>query len=111
MPNTHVQAAAEGLPFERPYASMSAAELFDAMRRLRAEAEHEIERLFVFLDRLDGDWDCECGGDPEPDVDGEPSLGWRGHGIGAQQGDGCYHRDEDLEGEHDGREPECEDEG
>src|SRR4051794_26096368 len=93
-------------PSTASFSTLSEAELLDAMRQLRAEAVAEIERLFVFLDRLDGDWDCECGGDPEPDVDGEPSLGWRGHGIGAQRGDACYHRDEDLEQEHDGREPE-----
>jgi hypothetical protein len=98
-----------------------------ALRILRKEAAAEIERLILFLDALGGDPDLEPGGDDEPalgwtgaeggsgrygalhDGEEEPSLGWtsalnqtsRRNRLGA-----C----DDAEDEHDGREPDVDDE-
>lgn len=51
-------------------------ELFQALGRLRSEAEAEIERLLTFLDELDADADFEGSADDEPTGDErEPDLG------------------------------------
>ncbi|WP_128089473.1 hypothetical protein [Bradyrhizobium viridifuturi] len=122
---------------------VSPEELFQAMGRLRKEAQDEIDRLLAFLDQLDGDPDLEPNGDDEPELgsvggrrqldqstwaagqDGEPSLGsiechpaapegdyWpdrRRDGDGSQVAwsDSVTH---DSEDEHDGREPDVDDE-
>lgn len=83
------------------------------LRRIRAEAEAEVERLLALLDQLDGY------------PDDEPSLGfvenhpfgqdggWGGWPYYSSQGrqDVDQGTDDDREGdEHDGREPDCDDE-
>jgi hypothetical protein len=65
--------------------------------RLRTAVQNEIQRSIDLLDRFDGDPDLEGAGteylpdlmatrvydtDCEPDVDGEPDLGWPGVGEG-----------------------------
>ena len=75
--------------------------------RLRDDAAAEVERLLAFLDATDGCEDlaevCEDEGAPTGDdedgLDGEPSLGWT---IDGQHGSGML----DCEDEHDGREPD-----
>jgi hypothetical protein len=83
--------------------------LFQAIGRLRQEAQDEIERLLSFLDATD-DRDLEDDG-VEEDPDQEPSLG--------AQEPGMYNVDQsrweksprdDFEDEHDGREPHGDDE-
>ncbi|MBB3020654.1 hypothetical protein FHR70_003740 [Microvirga lupini] len=82
------------------------------LRALRTSIENELERLFSILDAIDGDPDLEPSfgtvmpgyvDEAESDADLEPSLGWTGtyaHGT-----------DQDLEEEHDGREPDEDFEG
>jgi len=82
------------------------------LRALRAEIERELERMIDLLDAIDGDPDFEPSfgsvapghvDEAEPDADLEPSLGWTStyaHGS-----------DQDLEEEHDGREPDEDFEG
>jgi hypothetical protein len=83
--------------------------LFQAIGRLRKEARDEIDRLLSFLDATD-DPDLEDD-EVEEDPDHEPSLG--------AQEPGMYNVDQsrweksprdDLEDEHDGREPHGDDE-
>jgi hypothetical protein len=77
-------------------------------QRLYIVAAREIERLLDLLDRLDGDPDLEDGHDAEPTEDPEPSIGWTEmldqagrQRFGYPTGSG-----DDLEAEHDGREPD-----
>lgn len=77
------------------------------LHALRAQIEAELERMIDLLDAIDGDPDLEPTmgfvahgfvDEAEPDADFEPSLGWTStyaHGS-----------DQDLEDEHDGREPD-----
>jgi hypothetical protein len=88
---------------------------FLGMKAIRKEAAQEIERLIALLDRLDPDPDLEDNGDNDADLsEEEPSLGsidnftnqekWTGgHAV-------AHGRDADLEDEHDGREPDADDE-
>lgn len=127
-------------------------ELFQALGRLRSEAEEAVERLIALIDALDGDIDAEPTGDEEPDlgsvssqrgsdqrhwaqgVDGEPlhasneyhpapaldwwsdrqlripegsQEGWATGNDDDREGAPC---DDDREQDHDGREPDVEDE-
>ncbi len=86
---------------------------------MRRAIEALVDDLILFLDEIDGDVDREGGcapqGSVDPDLeqscedegaaagDDEPSLGWTAaeaaYGVRDQRGD-------DLEDEHDGREPE-----
>jgi hypothetical protein len=74
---------------------------------LRREAAAEIERLIVFLDALGGDPDLEDGNDAEAEPE-EPSLGWTTtfDQTSRNRLGGC----DDTEDEHDGREPDVDDE-
>jgi hypothetical protein len=83
---------------------------FLGMKAIRKEAAQEIERLIALLDRLDPDPDHEEQGDNDADLsEEEPSIGsvdnftnqekWSAGGITSEP---------DLEGEHDGREPDDE---
>ncbi|MDB5538602.1 MAG: hypothetical protein JWQ89_329 [Devosia sp.] len=89
---------------------------------VRQAVQAEVDRLIDLLDAFDDDpdietidWDLEpsLGGiqiagevDLEADnADWEPSLGWRHH-INQSRIGGDPHGFDDLEGEHDGREPE-----
>ena len=77
------------------------------LHALRAQIEAELERMIDLLDAIDGDPDLEPSlgsvapghvDEAEPDTDLEPSLCWTStyaHGS-----------DQDLEEEHDGREPD-----
>jgi len=113
-------------------------EIFKAIGRLRKEARDEIDRLIRFLDESDDHMEREPDGDEEDvsyphagpratlgisedDEDGaddEPSLGSSGH-YEAGPISYLFHAINDgfemvldCEGdEHDGREPDCEDEG
>lgn len=85
-----------------------AAGLPPAFRHLVEEA---IECLLLVLDELDGDPDLEEPGDLEiTRDDDEPSLGW----CDKEARTGRYgwhgYSNSDLEAEHDGREPDDEDE-
>jgi len=76
-------------------------EVFKAIGRLRKAATDEIDRLIQFLDDTDGCVDLEDG------ADAEPSLGSHELPSGAI----CYLHsvsfgEIDVEGEHDGREPD-----
>jgi hypothetical protein len=82
-----------------------------ALRILRKEAAAEIERLIAFLDALGGDPDLEDGHDDEADID-EPSLGWTttiNQAARTEQRFGSQW-DYDTEQEHDGSEPDVDDE-
>ena len=109
----------------------------EALRILRREAAAEVERLIAFLDALGGDPDLEDGGDDEEEPD-EPSLGWtttfnqtsrnRLGGTGDEEQDDADREPslgsrsainqllwadgstKDFEDEHDGREPDVDDE-
>ncbi|WP_036010818.1 hypothetical protein [Bradyrhizobium yuanmingense] len=72
-----------------------------------AAAAAAIEQLISFVDELDGDADLEEGGDLEEAGDAEPSLG--APNEGAQL---CWARGprDDREDEHDGGEPDVDDE-
>src|SRR5690242_6077561 len=78
-----------------PSPAIGQPEAVKALRRLRQEAQDEIDRLIALIDRIDGDPDLEATGDDEP------SLGWLE--AGARYG---LHK-----GGTDDREDECEDEG
>lgn len=119
-------------------------QLFEALARLRRDAEAEIERLLIIIDAIDAD-ECEADADDEPELgsveaagrrgfdqehwadgrDGEPSLGaieehpaaHFGEGYNGRWRDGdCDQRawasrdTDDLEDEHDGSEPNVDDE-
>jgi hypothetical protein len=83
---------------------------------MRSLIEDAVESLLLLLDEIDGDADIEMDDPPEEDDPaedggdgGEPSLGWTGNGRGhpeiAMRG-----YDDDREDEHDGREPDVDDE-
>ena len=82
-----------------------------ALRILRREAAAEIERPIAFLDALGGDPDLEDGNDAEEDIH-EPSLGWTTTINQAAATDRRFGSqwDYDVEQEHDGREPDVDDE-
>lgn len=92
-------------------------------RRARLEAGLERladlrEEMIARLDAIDGDCDLEDGGDLEPSIcgyqgftdleldkaDDEPSLGWP---LGMSQLRLDRGASDEREGEHDGREPDC----
>ena len=79
---------------------ISPEQLFQAIGRLRREAQDEIDRLLAFLDETDGYSTTE----QEINGDDEPSLGFQAGDIFI--GRGCEHG-----GSGDDREAECEDEG
>lgn len=86
----------------------------DERQRIEAAIQQhldETERLVARLDASDPDPDLEDGGDDEPDAGGEPSLGWTGETNQVRALKACRDGGEDMEDEHDGREPCCEDEG
>jgi hypothetical protein len=115
----------------------SAEEIFRAIGRLRKEARDEIDRLIRFLDESADHIEREPDGDEldapypesgvkatnpmEDDEDGaddEPSSGSSGHYDGGPISylahaisDGCEMVYDCEYDEHDGREPDCEDEG
>ena len=102
MPNTPVHATAEGLPeYHNP-------SLFLEMTpALRQRMEHAVEQLIWLLDVFDGDTDFE------PDMEGEPSLGWPdGVSQGAARCGGGYDLELDLADDEDGGddEPDVDDE-
>jgi len=76
-------------------------------RHLRESAAAAIEQLISFVDDLDGDADLEESDDLEDAGDAEPWLG--AANDGAQVGWAKGPRD-DREDEHDGREPNVDDE-
>ena len=79
------------------------ADYLETLRKLRKEAAAEIDRLISFLDETSGDPDLEPDHDAEPDAD-EPSLG----SINAiNQLRWSAGSADDLEREHDGREPDA----
>src|SRR5664279_1977738 len=99
------------------------------LRKLRAKAADEIDRLLEFLDASDIDPDLEptlgfMNGPQEMDecetpVDDEPSLGFlenpptdwgNGRDRSGSQERSCAGLGDDLEAEHDGREPGADDE-
>jgi hypothetical protein len=83
--------------------------LFQAIGRLRQEAQDEIERLLSFLDATD-DRDLEDD-EVEEDPDQEPSLGAQEPGMyNVDQSRWEKSPQDDLEDEHDGREPNGDDE-
>ena len=92
------------------------APLKDLARSLRAMppsarklVEEAIELLLLACDEMDGDPDLEDDGTAEPSEDAEPSLGWSDmearYGVPFQGRGGP-----DLEDEHDGREPDADEE-
>ena len=82
---------------------ISPEEVFQAIGRLRKEARDEIERLLSFLDAID---DPELEDDEvEQDPDQEPSLAAGQTGEYDDQARWAAGGREDLEHEHDGREP------
>lgn len=94
-----------------------AVDALKAIQRLRNEAEQQIERLIAMLDALDGDPDVEIDTDfeledehDESTNDEEPSLGSRNPTIYGDQGSWSAGNGSDLEDEHDGREPDDDDE-
>lgn len=96
---------------------VSPEELFQAIGRLRKEAQDEIERLLAFLDSIDDcdedsavdDAPCDTyGQDEEHGGDDEPSLGSCTNGETSNQECWGATASDDLEDEHDGREPEDE---
>ncbi|WP_439399118.1 hypothetical protein ACRQ5Q_17075 [Bradyrhizobium sp. PMVTL-01] len=72
-----------------------------------AAAAVAIEQLISFVDELDGDADLEESGDLEDAGDAEPSLGASNDVIQAGWARGPR---DDREDEHDGREPDVDDE-
>lgn len=73
--------------------------------RLRRQVEDQIEYLIALLDDLDGDPLFQEDGDEDADTDDEPSLGWR-HTMNQARLGGAGSDGLDLEEDHDGREPE-----
>jgi hypothetical protein len=77
----------------------------------RQDVEAQINALIDLLDTLDADPDLEPDPDLEDEHDDEPSLGWTSGFMPEsqrQEGRGFYmneNRGQDLEDEHDGREP------
>jgi hypothetical protein len=77
----------------------------------RRQIEQHIDSLIDLLDQIDGDSDIEPDPDLEDGSDDEPSLGWSAGfmpELQRQEGRGFYmneNRGQDLEDEHDGREP------
>jgi hypothetical protein len=83
---------------------------------MKDKLERAVDALLDLLDGLD-DPDLEDGADLEPDADGEPSLGAReihpsiySERAGDQTSWAFSGNDQDLEDEHDGREPSEDDE-
>jgi hypothetical protein len=84
-------------------------EVFQAIGKLRREAQAEVDRLIAFLDATDGDADLEPDNDAEPEGDEEPSLGWTTvPNQAARSFHGPLSAEPDLEDEHDGGEPDHE---
>jgi hypothetical protein len=107
---------------------ISPEEVFQAIGRLRKEARDEIDRLIRFLDENDNHMELEPDGtegeesdEPEDNGTAEDSLGSLERHASAYGPEGrdsiCSQtnwaggRSGDVEDEHDGREPECNDEG
>ncbi|MDO8400772.1 MAG: hypothetical protein Q7T45_23435 [Bradyrhizobium sp.] len=109
----HGEARATPLYFRTP---VTPEEAFQAIGRLRKEARAEIERLLNFLDDTDNHMELEPDGtddeDSDPGEDGaddEPSLGSHELRSGAVSYLPSASLGEiDVEGEHDGREPDVE---
>jgi hypothetical protein len=82
------------------------------LRKLRAKAADEIDRLLEFLDAVDDtDVDSQCDDDPiDADDDAEPALGSINPTIGGTQAGWAFGSDDDTEQEHDGAEPDVDDE-
>jgi hypothetical protein len=78
-----------------------------SMRRLIEDA---VESLLLLLDEIDGDADIEEDDSPEDVGDAEPSLGAPEVGYLCSQTRWAQGRGDDLEDEHDGREPDVDDE-
>jgi hypothetical protein len=78
-----------------------------AMRRL---IEDTVESLLLLLDEIDGDADIEEDDPPEDAGDAEASLGAPEVGYLRSQTRWAQGRGDDLEDEHDGREPDVDDE-
>jgi hypothetical protein len=97
-----------------PLTPQKVRDCFLGMRAIRKEAAHEIERLIALLDRLDAPGtDLEPDEDDEPQGDEEPSLGSVDNAANQEKWapSGSYGlRDIDLEEQHDGREPDVDDE-
>ncbi len=85
-------------------------EFHRVLRKARKEAEADIERLLWFLDATEIDPDLEPDSDPEPDQDSEPSLGSINPTITGSQSQWSFGSSDDLEHEHDGREPDVDQE-
>ena len=85
-----------------------------ALGRLRQRMEQAVERILSVLDTLDApDEDLQDGGDDELTGDEEPSLGWTSSTRqGGDQWTGPLHSVMlyDVEAEHDGREPDVDNE-
>lgn len=80
----------------------------EQLRKVRREAEAEIDRLLLILDTIDEDPDIEEEDEREPDNDLEPSLGSVNPTTSNGQGNWSAGGDADLEDEHDGSEPDHE---
>jgi hypothetical protein len=108
----HPQATESGLdaPLYVP-TDVTPEELFQAIGRLRTEARNEIHRLIQFLDTTDDyasrELEDQVDDNPCDDVELEPSL--CGVEVAAKNMPADQFGD-DREGEHDGREPETDDE-
>jgi hypothetical protein len=89
----------------------SGAPLFVEFRpSMRSLIEDAVESLLLLLDEIDGDADIEEDDPPEDAGDAEPSLGAPGPAYFASQTHWAQGRGDDLEDEHDGREPDVDDE-
>lgn len=78
----------------------------NTLRKLRKEAAAEIERLIDILDRTAGDPDLEPEVDDEDGNDLEPTLGSINPTISGSQAQWSFGTADELEEEHDGREPD-----